>query len=158
MAVPPPGDTTVKLPRFLQTTVLCLAVVLTACAPVPATGPDTMALDCPARFGPPLLIFQLYMGRSMPPFGEVTDADWDAFVDRVVTPALPNGFTTFDANGGWMSPASGKTIRERTKVLMTALPNAPDSIAKVKQIRNDYQVKFHQQVVGMTVSPACGSF
>lgn len=146
------------LPRCVGVLVLCVATALAACAPVPGTGPGTMALDCPARFGPPLLIFQLYMGRSMPPFGEVTDKDWDEFVEKVVTPALPNGFTTFDANGGWMNPASGKTIRERTKVLMTALPDAPTSIATVKQLRNNYQVKFHQQLVGMTVSPACGSF
>jgi hypothetical protein len=147
-----------SMPRFPGVLMLCLTAVVVACAPVPGTGPGTMALDCPARFGPPLLIFQLYMGRSMPPFGEVTDKDWNDFVDKVVTPALPNGFTTFDANGGWMSPASGKTIRERTKVLMTALPDADASVATVKRIRNDYQVKFHQQLVGMTVSPACGSF
>jgi hypothetical protein len=146
------------VPRFVRVLVLCVAAVLPACAPVPGTGPGTMALDCPAKFGPPLLVFQLYMGRSMPPFGEVTDKDWDDFVNKIVTPALPNGFTTFDANGGWMNPASGKTIRERTKVLMTALPDAPASVAAVKHIRNDYLIRFHQQLVGMTVSPACGSF
>ena len=137
---------------------LCCAALPAGCAATPPTGPGTMALDCPAAFGPPLLIFRLYMGRSMPPFGEVTDKDWDAFVDKVVTPSLPHGFTTFDANGGWMSPASGQTLRERTKVLMTALPDAPDSVGIVERIKNDYQVRFHQQLVGMTVSSACGTF
>lgn len=137
---------------------LSLAAVLAACAPVPPTGPGSMQLDCPQTFGPPLLVFQLYMGRSMPPFGEVTDKDWDGFVNEIVTPALPNGFTIFDATGGWWNPVTHKTIRERTSVLVAAMPDTAQSVAIVKQIRNDYQVKFHQQSVGLTISPACGSF
>jgi Protein of unknown function (DUF3574) len=76
----------------------------------------------------------------------------------VVTPALPDGFTVYDAIGGWISPVSGKAVYERTKVLMTALPDVPGSIGTVTRIRNDYRVTFHQQMVGMTVTPACGSF
>jgi hypothetical protein len=38
------------------------------------------------------------------------------------------------------------------------LPTAPDSLAAVNRIRTEYQVRFRQQLVGMTVEQACGSF
>jgi hypothetical protein len=146
------------LPRHPTLLVLCYAAALAACAPVPDASPRASTERCPASSGGPLLVFELFFGRSIPPFGEVTASDWDAFVDHVVIPALPNGFTVYDAMGGWMSPLSGKTVHERTKVLMTALPDVPGSIASVNRIRNDYQVAFHQQMVGMTITTACGSF
>ncbi len=147
-----------RLPRHPALLVLCYAAALAACAPAPKASPDTIAERCPVSSGGALLVFELFLGRSMPPFGEVTAGDWAAFVNQVVAPALPNGFTVYDAMGGWMSRVSGKTLYERSKVLMTALPDGPASIATVKRIGNIYRVTFHQQVVGMTITPVCGSF
>jgi hypothetical protein len=47
---------------------------------------------------------------------------------------------------------------ERTKGLMTALPDSRGGIVTVKRVRNDYRIVFDQQIVGMTVARACGSF
>ena len=90
--------------------------------------------------------------------GEVDDRAWEQFVERAITPALPDGFTVFDAAGAWKSPATGRTTRERTKVLLVALPDTPDSTSAVQRVRDAYQSEFHQQLVGMTAAPACGSF
>ena len=57
-----------------------------------------------------------------------------------------------------MNPITHKTIKEGTKVLLVALPDAPDSLAAVNRIRGNYQIKYHQQLVGMTVEHACGAF
>ncbi len=133
---------------------LGLLVFLAGCAsPPPSTG-----AQCGEALGPPMLVFDLFFGRSVPGRGDVTDAEWAGFVDRVVTPALPNGFTVFDAEGAWMSPAAHATIHEHTKVLIVALPDAPESLASVNFIRNAYQLAYHQQLVGMTAQMACGSF
>jgi Protein of unknown function (DUF3574) len=145
--------------RHLALLVLCCcAATLAACAPGLNANRDTIAERCPASFGGPLLVFELFLGRSMPPFGEVTTSDWAEFVNQVVTPALPNGFTVYDAMGAWMSPVGGKTLYERTKVLMTALPDVPGSITTVRRIGNNYRLTFHQKAVGMTITRACGSF
>jgi len=133
-----------------------LAMMLAGCTP-PAADSNA-ALACPTPPGQPVLVFQLFFGRSIPALGEVTDRDWDQFVDRVITPNLPNGFTVFDATGEWMNPQTHGTIHERTKVLLAALPRAPNSIAPIERIRNAYQAEFHQQLVGMTVAPGCGDF
>ncbi len=146
------------LPRHTALLVLCCAALLAACASVPNTSPDTIDESCPVSFGRPLLVFALFLGRSIPPSREVTDSDWDTFVRQVVSPALPHGFTVYDAMGGWMSKVDRKTVYERTKVLITALPDSPDSIVTVKRVSNAYRIMFHQQVVGMTVTRACGSF
>ena len=146
------------LPRQSALLAFCCASALAGCALVPDAGPNSIAERCPVSSGGPLLVFELFLGRSIHRYGEVTDSEWDAFIDQVVTPALPQGFTVYDAAGGWMSPISRKTLHERTKVLMTALPDSPASFATINRIRNDYRVMFRQQVVGITVTRACGGF
>lgn len=136
----------------------CCAWALAGCTMAPNAGADSIAERCPVSSGGSLLVFELFLGRSIPPNGEVTDPEWDTFIDQVVTPALPQGFTVYDAAGGWMSPVSRKTVYERTKVLMTALPDSPGSLVTINRIRNEYRIMFHQQVVGMTVTRACGAF
>jgi hypothetical protein len=130
------------------------AVLLTGCVPPSSRG----SMSCPAGMGPPMLMYQLYFGRSIPGIGDVTDRDWAGFLDRIVTPNLPNGYTVYDAIGAWMNPITQRTIRSATKVLQVALPDTPDNFAAITRIRNTYQTDYRQQLVGMTVHPACGSF
>ena len=105
-----------------------------------------------------MLIYDLYFGRAVAGRGEVTDAEWRAFRDQVITPALPNGYTVLDAQGAWMNPRSHTTISEATKILEVALPGDPGSLTIINQIRSAYQHRFHQYVVGMTVMSGRGSF
>ena len=108
--------------------------------------------------GPPVLVFTLFLGKAIPGRGDLTEGEWQSFLDDSITANLPNGFTVLDATGGWMNPITRKTIREATKVVLVALPGQPDSLAAINRIRSDYQIRFHQQLVGMTIAEACGSF
>lgn len=103
-------------------------------------------------------VFSLYFGRGITGRADLTDAEWRRFVDQVIAPALPHGFTAFDAEGAWMSSTGHRTIHEHSKVLIAALPATPDSLAAVQHIRDGYQRAFHQMLVGMTMQPACGDF
>jgi hypothetical protein len=105
-----------------------------------------------------MAVFTLYLGESIPGRDDLTDKEWRAFLDDTVTGNLPNGYTVFDANGGWMNPATHATVRENTKVLLVALPDGPDSLAAINRIRTAYQTQYRQQLVGMTVEHACGTF
>ncbi len=113
---------------------------------------------CAPGVGSPVVIFSLYMGESIPGRGDLTDKEWQSFLDNTVTTDLPNGYTVVDASGAWMNPISRKTIKEPTKLLIVALPQVPASLAAVNRIRAEYQSKFHQQLVGMTVQQACAVF
>ena len=132
--------------------ILCLALCfLAAC-----THPQPPR--CAPGLGTPMAIFTLYLGKAIPNHDDLTDKEWRAFQDQIVTTNLPNGYTVLDGNGGWMNPITRKTIKEGTKILIVALPETPDSLAAVERIRTAYQLKFHQQLVGMTVEQACGLF
>lgn len=144
------------LPRSGQLAwVVCLTTMLSACAAPPVV---TRGGACPAAQGDPLIAYELFFGRSITGGGEVTDGAWGDFVTRVVTPNLPNGYTVFNAVGAWRDPANGTTVHERTKVVLAALPDTPDSAGAIGRIRQAYAAQFHQSAVGMTAMPVCGAF
>jgi hypothetical protein len=128
-----------------------LAAGLAACA-----GPA--APSCAPGMGSPVLVFSLFFGKSIPGRADLTNAEWQQFLDDTVTANLPNGYTAVDASGAWMNPTTRKTSKEASKLLIVALPVTPLSLAAVNRIRNEYQARFQQQLVGMTVEQACGSF
>jgi hypothetical protein len=128
---------------------LCLIpLLLSACA----------APRCQPGAGQDMQIFNLYFGRSVAGRAEVSDKEWREFRDQVITSALPNGYTVLDGQGAWMNPRLRTTISEDTKILVVALPDAPESRATINRIRSLWQRRFHQYVVGMTVQTGCGSF
>jgi hypothetical protein len=113
---------------------------------------------CASGYGPPVTVFTLYLGQAIPGRRDLTGKEWQSFLDNTITANLPNGYTILDARGAWINPVARKTIKEATKILVAALPEVPDSLTAITRIRTDYQVKFHQQLAGMTVEQACGSF
>nr|WP_294554488.1 DUF3574 domain-containing protein [uncultured Rhodopila sp.] len=114
--------------------------------------------SCAPGYGQPVLVFDLFFGKAIPGRGDLTEREWLQFLDDTIAVNLPNGFTVFDAAGGWMDPVTRRTTREAAKVLLTALPDAPASLEAVDRVRSAYQIRFRQQLVGMTVDPECGSF
>jgi hypothetical protein len=141
--------------RDLRTRAWCLAIALVGCT---APQPAVQTGGCPVAQGTPVLVYELFFGRSIHGRAEVSDRAWDDFLGQVVTPTLPNGYTVLDGAGAWLNPATGQTVHERTKVLLVALPDAAASAAAVAQVRQAYARQFHQTLVGMTVAPACGAF
>ncbi len=105
-----------------------------------------------------MTVFTLFLGKAISGRPDLTDQEWQTFLDRTVTAELPNGYTILDANGAWMSPSTHQTAKEATKVLIVALPDTPSSLAAIQRVRSAYQTGFHQQLIGMTVQPACADF
>jgi hypothetical protein len=116
------------------------------------------AAQCQPGGGHAMRIFDLYFGRSVSGRGAVTDTEWQDFRDQVITPALPDGYTVLDGQGAWRNPRTGKTTSEATKILVVAMPDTPQSLDAINGIRSNWQQRFHQYVVGMTVRTGCGSF
>lgn len=124
-----------------------LTVLLSGCgAPRCPSGAEAMQ------------VYHLYFGRSIKGRVPVSDKEWLAFRDQVVTPALPHGYTVFDGQGAWLQPGSRATGYEATKILVVALPDTPDSAVAIARVRLGWQRWFHQYSVGMTVQNGCGSF
>lgn len=128
-----------------------LMAALTACS-------APLAPSCASGLGQPMLVFDLFFGEAIQGRADVTGAEWMEFVNATVAANLPEGYTVFDAAGEWTNPRTHRTVKEATKVLLVALPDSPASLAAVNSIRTAYQARFHQQLVGMTVEHACGTF
>src|SRR3954467_1710176 len=60
----------------------------------------------------PMVRTELYCGLSRPKGPDVTQAEWAAFLDEVVTPRFPDGFSVTDEYGQYRE-ASGRLARER---------------------------------------------
>ena len=108
--------------------------------------------------GVPMQVYQLYFGRSIKTGGFVADSDWIAFRDSAITPNMPNGYTVVDADGAWAAPDGRRTVTDPTKVLIAAMPSGAGSLAAANRVRQEYQRRFSQDLVGMIVQPGCASF
>jgi hypothetical protein len=131
---------------------LLLGATLMGCAsPASSRG-------CAPGGGSPVVVYELFFGRSIDGRAAVSDTEWDAFVARVVTPNLPDGFTVLDGEGQWRDPATHTIMRDPTKVLIVAAAAAPQSADAIDTIRHAYQRRFGQKSVGMIRRAACADF
>ena len=101
----------------------------------------------------PALHVDLYFGRDTAK-GEVSEADWAKFLAEEVTPRFPEGLSVVEAQGQYREP-SGKLTRERTKLLVVVLFDAPAQSAKLKDIAVAYARRFDQQTVFRVERPVC---
>jgi len=106
----------------------------------------------PARYGVEGVSDRLFCGRSIPGGGEVTDADVDAFLDEIVTPRFPEGFTSWTAVGNWRGE------EEKTLVLEFLHPYGRGFDEKVHEIAAEYRRRFRQQAVMRVTEPALMEF
>jgi len=88
----------------------------------------------------------LYFGTSRPG-GVVTDAEWTAFVEEVITPRFP-GFTEWTVEGHW------KQQREKTNIVQIVHLHRGDSEQKIAEIIAAYKKRFAQESVFWVRTPA----
>ena len=103
-------------------------------------------------------VYRLYFGRTIKNDGFVSDRDWRAFRDDVLTRNLPDGYTILDGDGAWAAPDGRRTVSDPTKILVVALPAGKPGRDAIERIREAYRHRFAQDMVGMIVQPSCASF
>ena len=108
---------------------------------------------CQRVGGEPMLDYQLFFGRS-----NVSDQARAAFAAQVITPNLPSGFTELDAEGQWINPDTQQIGRERSRVVIVAVPDSPVTETAIARIQEEYRRRFAQLVVGTIVHPVCAAF
>ena len=139
-----------RTPRLLTFAALALAAAtLLSCE-------DGAAEPCPEgsdRYAE----YQLFMGRSAPGGGEVSDAQWAAFLGEVVTPRFPDGLTVLDGAGQWRD-STGAIHSERSKVLWILAPPGDEARRLIDEISEEYERRFVQESVLRILGSACASF
>jgi hypothetical protein len=91
---------------------------------------------------------ELYVGRSIPGGGIITDEAWEKFLGDVVTPLFPDGFTILTGRGQYRE-ASGTIAKEPSHVLVFLYRRGDRRSAwtKIEKIRTEYKKQFAQESV-----------
>lgn len=87
-------------------------------------------------------------------YGAIGEAEWAAYLAEEVTPRFPDGLTAIDAAGQWRAP-SGTIIRERSKLLVLIVSDAPAHAPKVQAVIDAFLKRFNQQAVLHTEHAVC---
>ena len=147
-----------EIRRVIARMLLLLSACLTgaACARSGVAGPAPAAALCAA--GDTALVRDLvYFGRNRPDGGTVGDAEWLGFLDSVVTPSFPNGFTVVEGTGQWKGQ-SGAVERERSAIITFLHTGSAADRDRVARVAGEYKRRFHQEAVLRERTPACARF
>jgi hypothetical protein len=131
--------------RLIEAAVV--AVSLGACAqpgaPAVCTAPLISARE-----------IDLYFGRDKQGGGEVSEAEWASFLSDTVTPRFPDGLSVLNVEGQ-ARESSGRIVRERTKLLVVIVFDAPAHQGRVREIVQAYNGRFGQHGVFWSEHPVC---
>jgi hypothetical protein len=114
--------------------------------------------SCPAGLSA-ATVAEAFFGRSAGGREVVSDADWARFLDEVVTPAFPDGLSVLDAAGQWRG-REGRVARERTKLLLVALPGGTpaEATTRLAPVIAAYRARFGQESVMLATRTGCVGF
>jgi hypothetical protein len=133
-----------------------IAALLLSIAALPIT--QAAESSCPIPNQTPMLVVQLFFGLSIKDRGPVSESEWNSFLRRTVTPRFPDGFTVYDGYGQWLNPKTHAIAREKSKIILIAVPDTAVIRTKISEVSAAYQRDFHQEAVGILTQPACGKF
>jgi hypothetical protein len=137
----------------MRRALLALPLLAGCAGPLPEA-----AAACPAGTTA-AIVAEAFFGRNAGGREVVGDADWARFMEDVVTPAFPDGLTVQDGAGQWRG-RDGRIARERSKVLLVALPDgtAEQALARLAPVRAAYRVRFGQESVMVATRGVCLGF
>ncbi|WP_193352518.1 DUF3574 domain-containing protein [Corallococcus coralloides] len=133
---------------------LLLGLALVFGSGVTACGGDD-GLDC--KVGEPQYQTDLYFGRNRVNNEPVSEAEFQAFVDTVVTPRFQDGLTVYDANGQYQLE-SGELVHEQSKIIVLLHDGSAARSADIETIREEYKSQFDQESVLRIDSQPCVAF
>ena len=136
----------------MRTRMAALACVLLAvgCETAPMssspiqTGTITPAMSDGA--GRTMVRTEIFFGLAREGGTPVGELEWQDFIDKAVSVWFPNGFTVIDANGRWRG-SNGKTVTERSKVLVIFHDGSDANVRKFDELRRLYTQRFGMQSV-----------
>jgi hypothetical protein len=131
------------------------ALLLAACAP---RAMHQVPGDCGSTTGETRHAVQLLFGRAIGAQGAVSEAEWDDFLAKTVTPAFPDGLTVFDAKGQWRDTATGAVVSEPSKIVLILVADTKAAMPRIEAVADAYKLRFRQQAVGIVSHPACAVF
>ena len=120
------------------------------------TGSQDAGISCraSAKF---MARLELLFGTSRRHGAPISDAEWTAFLDTVVTPRFPGGLTVFSGPGQWRGK-DGQVEKERALVLVVWYEPSNDADGHIEAIRSAFKQRFDQDSVMRVDGASCVSF
>lgn len=100
---------------------------------------------------------ELLFGTGKKDGTEVTEAEWQDFLAKVVTPKFPDGLTVLSGYGQWHTD-EGKPDRESLRVIVIWYERSKQGEQKIEAIRDAYRTRFEQESVMRVDGVSCVSF
>ena len=100
---------------------------------------------------------ELLFGLSRSDGPDITEQEFQDFIDQQVTPRFPDGLTLLAGNGQFQDSA-GDIIQEGSKLLILLYPFSKDRSALVDEVRAEYKSAFQQESVLRVDEHSCVSF
>ena len=100
---------------------------------------------------------ELLFGLSRADGPDITEQEFQDFIDQQVTPRFPDGLTLLAGNGQFKDSA-GNIIQEGSKLLILLYPFSRDRSALVDEVRAEYKSAFQQESVLRVDEHSCVSF
>ncbi|CAG9294939.1 DUF3574 domain-containing protein [Celerinatantimonas diazotrophica] len=142
--------------RSLKIGFLCLSLITLAGCAQHSTSHHQAQSVC--EQGDLMSQTTLYFGMSRADGPNITQAQWQHFVNSEVTPRFRDGLTVFRGQGQWLG-ANGKIAREHSRALVLIYPRRDKaSNAKIEKLRQLYMHQFQQESVMRVDSTPCVSF
>ena len=136
---------------------LLAAMLLASLSACSTTRPAWPAL-CPLAAQKPMVMIELYFGRSIPGRALVSDAEWEAFSTTVLSKAFPEGSTTLTGQGQWLDPQANKTIHEPSILVQVTVDPKSQFEQEIAHVVDAYRKQFDQQSVGVVTENVCAQF
>jgi len=99
----------------------------------------------------------LFFGRDIQMSGEVSDEQWQDFVDNVITPRFSQGLSVWPVYGQWKM-ADGTIVQEKSFALHVLHQNSAASNQAIEEIMSTYKTRFQQEAVLRVKDSACISY
>jgi len=129
-------------------TLVAIALLCAGCAASPPPR-------CPEG-QQPFVSALIYFGTATPD-GVVSTQAWNDFLRDQVTPRFPQGLTTWDANGQWLSK-DGTLTREDSHVLNLVYHDDASNEKSIQTIVSEYKKQFRQEAVLRVTANSCIAF
>ena len=119
------------------------------------------ALVAPEVEAEPWVRTELFFGMDKPDGTEITEVEWQAFLDAEITSRFPDGLTVLSGAGQWQGE-NEEIVQERSKIVILLYPREAiaESNTEIEQIRAAYEKSFQQESVLRADDdrPVCASF
>ena len=136
------------------------AIALLLSLSVAACGGESLkrALDGPAcEIGSLMVETRLFFGLGRKDAPPVSEAEWQDFLDKEVTPRFEEGLTVLDADGQYLG-MDGTLIQEESRVLILIYNGNEARSRDIEAIRDAYKARFDQESVLRIDQPICADF